>query len=108
MVDSRLFRGAAAFEHDSTGHTATKQVGDDFHDHRRDGRAIQCTYPYLLYVNEMAAALGELELRASLIAHVLPSVASMFRKHGAEKFLVSSTFTSAQQHISFHELGIAT
>lgn len=30
----------------------------------------QCTYPYLLYVNEMAAASGELELRASLIAHV--------------------------------------
>jgi len=27
----------------------------------------------------MAAASGELELRASLIAHVLPSVASLFR-----------------------------
>jgi len=39
----------------------------------------RCTYPHLLYVNEMAAALGELELQASLITHVLPSVASMSR-----------------------------
>ena len=53
---------------------STKQAGDDSHDHRRDGGHILCTYPYLLYVNEMAAASGELELRASLIAHVLALV----------------------------------
>jgi hypothetical protein len=43
----------------------------------------------------MAAALGELELRASLIAHVLPSLlASMFRNDGAVKFLAGSTYAS--------------
>jgi len=57
--------------------------------------------PQVLYaedVNEMAAALGELELRASLIAHVLPSLlASMFRNDGAVKFLAGSTSASSQQ-----------
>lgn len=86
----------------------TRQAGDDSHDHRRDGGHIQCTYPYLLYVNEMAAALGELELRASLIAHVLPSAASMFRKDGALKFLAGSTSTSGKQQFFVHWLGIAT
>lgn len=87
---------------------STKQAGDDSHDHRRDGGHILCTYPYLLYVNEMAAALGELEMRASLIAHVLPSAASMFRKDGALKFLAGSTSTSGKQQFFIHWLGIAT
>ena len=56
----------------------------------------------------MAAASGELELRASLIAHVLPSAASMFRKDGALKFLAGSTSTSGQQQVSRRRHGIAT
>ena len=56
----------------------------------------------------MAAALGELEMRASLIAHVLPSAASMFRKDGALKFLAGSTSTSGKQQFFIHWLGIAT
>jgi hypothetical protein len=56
----------------------------------------------------MAAASGELELRASLIAHVLPWVASMFRKDGAVKFLVGSTWPSDRQQVFLHGLGIAT
>lgn len=59
--------------------------------------------PQVLYaedVNEMAAALGELELRASLTVHVLPSLlASLFCNDGAVKFLAGSTYASNQQHI---------
>lgn len=96
------------FEHDSTWASSTRQAGDDCRDHRRDRGQSNVRTRYLLYVNEMAAASGELELRASLIAHVLAlGGLNVSQRWRAE---VSCRFHMAQRPalVFSNVLGIAT